>query len=106
MGILSLFSKNSSPPLTRLPDGCFTVDRNGQVLTSTLPQTFPPELLEKLTQLVLQTFRSARQARLAFHEIRVQFPALKITARELRGGAIVFLAPLSHAKPASAPNGA
>jgi hypothetical protein len=99
MGILNFFLKSSAPPLVKLTEGCFTVDRTGRVLTSTLPQTFPAEFMEKLTALVLQTFRSAKAASLIFSEIHVQYPALKITARELRGGAIVFIAPLASEKP-------
>jgi hypothetical protein len=42
---------------------------------------------------VLEGFRSARMANLPFTEIIIRYPNLKLTARELGGGAIVFLVP-------------
>lgn len=80
----------------RLSSGCFTVDRNGRLLVSTLPQTFSPELLKQITQTVLRAFHSAREARVVLNEIQAHYPALNITARELRGGAIVFIAPANE----------
>jgi len=38
-------------------------------------------------------FRQARKAQLPLAEMTIHFSSLKITARELRGGAIIFLAP-------------
>lgn len=78
----------------RLWPGCFTVDRLGQVIASTLPQGFPAPAIDKITRAVLPAFEAAREARLPLNEIQVHYPALKITARPLRGGAIVFVAPL------------
>jgi hypothetical protein len=42
---------------------------------------------------VLQTFREAKQANLNIHEFTINTIALNIKARELRGGAIIFLSP-------------
>jgi hypothetical protein len=41
----------------------------------------------------MTTFESARDAQLSLTELVVDFPAFKVTARQLRGGAIIFLAP-------------
>ncbi|MDB6122139.1 MAG: hypothetical protein JWQ71_1132 [Pedosphaera sp.] len=92
MGLLSLFAK---PPakLIPLPSGSFSVDREGRILISTLSHTFPEELVEEIATRVLATFRSAQAAKLPLSEIVIRYSSLKITARELRGGAIVFLAP-------------
>jgi hypothetical protein len=40
---------------------------------------------------VVETFRSSQAAQLPLEELVVHYPGLKITAREMRGGAIVFL---------------
>lgn len=97
MGFLNLFSKKpSAPGLVRLPTGSFTIDAEGKVVTSTLPQSFPPEYARTLGRQVLKAFRSGQQLDLPLQEISITFTALKITARELRGGAIVFLAPRIH----------
>ena len=94
MGLLSLFSK-ASPTLLRLPSGTFTVDRAGVVLIGTLPTSFPCELTQMIGQRVLETFRQAEEAQLPLSELTVNYPSLTITARELRGGAIIFLSPKS-----------
>jgi len=94
MGFLSLFTK-SAPTLLRLPAGSFTVDRDGTVLIGTLPSNFPDELTRDIGEQVLSVFREAAQAQLPLSELKVSYPSLRITARELRGGAIVFLSPKS-----------
>jgi hypothetical protein len=94
MGLLNLFSK-ASPTLLRLPSGSFTVDREGMVLVGTLPSNFPDELTHVIGQRVLETFRQAEKAQLPLSEVTVNYPSLTITARELRGGAIIFLSPKS-----------
>lgn len=92
MGFLNLFSRPAAQ-LVALPRGSFTVDRDGRVLVSTLPQAFPAALAEAIATHALMAFRSAQTAQLPLSEIIIRYPSLKVTARELRGGAIIFLAP-------------
>jgi len=92
MGLLTLFAK-SAPALMRLPSGSFSVDSKGTVLMGTLPSSFPAELVQDIAQQVLSAFREAVAAQLPLSELIIHYPSLKITARELRGGAIIFLAP-------------
>ena len=93
MGLLSRFAKPSTVTLMRLPSGCFTVDRTGRVLINTLPRSFPLSIVQEIGRLVLSTFRSAQEAHSPLSEFVADYSALKLTARELRGGAIVFLTP-------------
>ena len=94
MGLLSFFTKPArSFALTALPSGSFTVDREGRVMTTTLPASFPEEQLEEIAQHVLASFRAAKKAEMPLAEIIIHFATLKLLARELRGGAIVFLMP-------------
>ena len=93
MGLLSRFFKSEQPSLVHLPAGSFTVDKAGRVMTSTLPQSFPAERLKDIGDQVLAAFRSAERAQMPMTEIIIHFTALKILARELRGGAMVFLMP-------------
>ena len=93
MGLLTRFTKPAKITLMRLPSGSFTVDRTGRVLVNTLPQSFPAVLVKEIARLVLETFRAARGAQLPLSELNAEYSALKLTARELRGGAIVFLTP-------------
>jgi hypothetical protein len=94
MGFLKLFSKPASP-LLRLPSGSFTMDREGRMLVATLPSSFPAELIQLIGKHVLETFREAQAAQLPLSELVIRYSSLRISAREMRGGAIVFLAPQS-----------
>jgi len=94
MRFLKFFSK-SSPTLMKLPSGGFTVDRDGGILISTLPQTFPKSLVSDIARKVLKAFKTSQAAQLPLSELIVHYPSLKVTARELRGGAIIFLSPQS-----------
>jgi len=92
MGLLNLFAK-PMPKLMRLPSGSFSVDREGNVIIGTLPSSFPTDHVSDIAQSVLAAFREAADAHLPLSELIVSYPSLKITAREMRGGAIIFLAP-------------
>lgn len=98
MARLNLFAKRA-PTLLRLPEGSFTVDREGRVLVSTVPQHFPPALIEQLAGLVVTAFRQAEAARFPLDELILNYSSLKITARALRGGALVFLTPQTPITP-------
>lgn len=92
MGLLSIFAK-SATPLLPLPHGSFTVDPEGRVIASTLPQAYPVSFAEGIGRDVVAAFQSAQAAQTPLYEIIVRYANLKLTARELRGGAIVFLVP-------------
>jgi hypothetical protein len=100
MGLLTLFTKPAST-LHRLPSGSFTVTREGKVLIGTLPSTFPIGLVRDIADQVLGAFREADAAQLPLSVLTINYPSLKITAREMRGGAMVFLAPREPYAPAS-----
>lgn len=92
MGILKkLFGGKAS--VLQLPAGTVTVDRNGEIITSTVSSTFPEPLLQEIGRDVLDLFREARLGQMPLSEITLHFGSLRITARELRGGAIIFLFP-------------
>lgn len=95
MGLLSRLFKSSPSGLMQLPAGSFTLDREGAIMTSTLPQSFPSAHLQAIGSEVLAAFRKAKKAQMPMSEIIIQYAALKVLARELRGGAIVFLMPQS-----------
>jgi len=88
--ITSLFIKPKKTALVQIPSGSFTIDRKGQVIASTLPQSFQTHL-KAIGELVLASFRSSAQCDLQLAELTVVYSALKLVAREQRGGAIVFL---------------
>jgi hypothetical protein len=92
MGILTLFSK-PNPGVHRLPSGTLTVDRDGRILAGTVSSAYSAELLHEISRQVLRLFRESRQAQIPLSELTIHFASLQITAREMRGGAIIFLAP-------------
>lgn len=92
MGLLDLFKSRAESPAP-LPSGSFTVDRTGEILSSTIASSFPPQDLKQIGALVLKTFREAEKVELRFSEFAVTFGAMTLKARELRGGAIIFLSP-------------
>ena len=85
----------------RLPSGAFTVDAQGNLVSSTVPQWVPEALVVQIGRQILAVFKGAAGVRLPFSELRVRYAAFSITAREMRGGAIIFLSP----KPALPPPG-
>ena len=98
MGLLSLFAK-PAPTLLRLPSGSFTVGRDGRILSGTLPSSFPAHVVKQIARQVRAAFDEAETAQLPLAELVINYPSFKISARELRGGAIVFLAPKAPLSP-------
>ena len=81
------------PEVKRLPTGSFTVDAHGEVISSTVSQVFPRPWSGTSARELWHVFDGARRAQLPFSELVVQYASYKIVAREMRGGAIIFLSP-------------
>ena len=75
------------------------MDRYGRVVTGTLPSSFPASLVKDIARQVRATFVEAAAAQLPLAELIINYPSLKIAARELRGGAIIFLIPKAPSSP-------
>lgn len=93
MGLLKLFTRPRAS-VQLLPSGSMTLDRSGNILATTVSSSFSPELLGEIGSLITGLFKSAAAAQLPVNELRLQFASLHITARELRGGAVIFLSPI------------
>ncbi len=93
MGFLGLFSSRCSPDVQMLPSGSLTVDRDAQILASTVSSAVSEEVLHEIGSRVLQLFRQARNAQIPITQLTLNFASLQISARELRGGAMIFLTP-------------
>jgi hypothetical protein len=76
-----------------LPSGSLTVDRNGNTITTTISSAYPANLLKEIARDVLKLFQEARDSHMPLAEVSIHFASLRVTARELRGGAIIFLFP-------------
>ena len=103
MGILKPFTRTLKPLRPeRLPSGCYTIHRGGELVASTLPSTFSREAMLEVGRVVIEAFHSAQKTNLPLTDLHLKFSGLTITARELRGGALIFLEPatlhLPHAQ--------
>jgi hypothetical protein len=97
--LLRLFRSRAA--VQQLPAGSVAVDRNGHVVTYTVSSAYPKEMLRDIGQEVLALFREARAAQMPLAEVSIHFASLHITARELRGGAIIFLFPQAAFSPST-----
>jgi hypothetical protein len=105
MGLLKWFSSSRPTTVHKLPSGSFTVDRHGNVMTGTVSADFPASLLRDLAKEILSIFREARAAQMPLAEVSLDFAGLQISARDMQGGAIIFLSPknpLATTSPAGA----
>jgi hypothetical protein len=101
MGFLKKIKRlfRSRAGVRQLPLGSLTVDRDGHVVTTTVSSAYPKALLREIGRDVLVLFREARTAQMPLAEVSIHFGSLRITARELRGGAIIFLFPQTALSP-------
>ena len=91
MGFLTRLTSKSA--LHRLPTGAFTIDADGEVVSSTVPQWVADSQLREIGQHVSAIFKAAAAAHLQFSEMKAQDEAFRLTARAMRGGAVIFLSP-------------
>lgn len=94
MGILKPFTRTLKPLRPeRLPSGCYTLHRGGELVASTLPSSFSREAMLEVGRVVIEAFHSAQKTNLPLTDLHLKFSGLTITARELRGGALIFFEP-------------
>ena len=64
------------------------------MVSSTVPQWVPEAAwCAQIGWQILAVFKGAAAVRLPFSELRVHYKTFNVTAREMRGGAIIFLSP-------------
>ncbi|HEY3932649.1 MAG TPA: hypothetical protein VGM58_09810 [Verrucomicrobiae bacterium] len=98
MGFLKkLFGSRAA--IQQLPTGSITMDRDGQIVTSTVSSAYPRALLQAIGRDVLRLFREARSTEMPLTELDIHFASLRITARELRGGTLIFIFPQTTLAP-------
>jgi len=91
----------SRAAVTQLPSGSITVDRTGKIVSSTVSSGYPADLLHAVAKEVLALLREAHASQMPLAEVSIHFASLRVTARELRGGAIIFLFPQTALSPFS-----
>ena len=95
MGFVKKISQRfrSRAGVQQLPAGSMTVDRDGLIIVTTVSSAYPKAMLHEIGRGVVALFQEARAAQMTLAEVSLHFGSLRITARELRGGAIIFLFP-------------
>jgi len=83
MGFLKKIFAGRHAAVQQLPAGTITVNRDGQVVTSTVSSAYPKKLLQDIGRDVLALFSEARVAQMPLAEVSLHFGSLRITAREL-----------------------
>jgi hypothetical protein len=90
------FSTSRTMGPARFPRGSYTVSSQGKVVISTLPGDFPKERMLEISKVVLSTLASARAMGTPFIELAADYAGLEIRARDLAGGAIIFVTPQEY----------
>jgi len=80
----------------RFPRGSYTVSSDGGIVVSTLPGSFPRDRMEAIARVMLSALGSARELGAPFTELAADFAGLEIRARDLAGGAIIFVTPQEY----------
>jgi hypothetical protein len=94
MGVLNPFHRTAIPiEAGRMPSGCFAVHREGGIICSTLPHWFPKATMTEIARVVTASFRIAAETNVTLAEMFIRYRGLTVIARDLRGGALIFLTP-------------
>jgi hypothetical protein len=93
---MSAFFKSKTLSPERFPRGSYTVSATGEIVVSTLPGSFPKDRMLAIGKVVLSALGSARKLQMPFTELAADFAGLEIRARDLAGGAIIFITPQEY----------
>jgi hypothetical protein len=90
------FSKPKAIGPAHFPRGSYTISSAGKIVVSTLPSSFSRERMLEIGKVILSTLASAREMGTPFTELAADFAGLEIRARDLSGGAIIFVTPQEY----------
>jgi hypothetical protein len=93
---MNTFLKTKTVGPARFPRGSYTVSSAGNIVVSTLPGSFPRERMQAIGKVMLSALGSARELGTPFSELAADFAGLEIRARDLSGGAIIFITPQEY----------
>jgi len=94
MGFLNLFSKSTPGAAVEGPlTGSLAVDRAGKIVATTLSSQLAPALLTQIGRTALHAFAAARRIQTPLTELVTSYGENRVTAIELRGGALIFINP-------------
>jgi hypothetical protein len=88
--------KNKPMGPARFPRGSYTISSSGNIVVSTLPGTFSKDRMLAIGRVVLTALNSARELGNPFTELAADYAGVEIRARDLAGGAIIFITPQEY----------
>ena len=80
----------------RFPRGSYTISSAGSIVVSTLPGSFPKDRMLAIGRAVLSALSTARELGTPFMELAADYAGVEIRARDLSGGAIIFITPQEY----------
>lgn len=99
MGVLDKLLRRTPLVPKKIPAGSFVISRSGRVLVSTFPQKVPQSVLVAVGGVVLRAFSKGEEMGMRLDHLEALYGAMRITARRLHSGALVFLLPQSPFEP-------
>lgn len=91
--VTQIFIKPSKVALVQVPTGSFRMDCSGHVVTSTLPASFAAAHAGAIGAEVANAFLCAEHAQVALSQLTIEYAAVKLLARKMPHGLMIFLAP-------------
>jgi hypothetical protein len=88
--------RNKTVKPTRFPRGSYTISSAGRIVVSTLPGSFPKERMLMIGRTVLSALNAARELGTPFTELAADYAGVEVRARDLSGGAIIFITPQEY----------
>jgi chemotaxis response regulator CheB len=98
MGFLTSWFR-SAKPLLQLHSGSFSMDRTGRILATTLPSSFPRNLVQTIGQCVALTFEEAQNAQLPLKNSSFIIPGSRSPPVKCAAGPSYFLSTPNSAEP-------
>ncbi len=77
-----------------IPRGAFTYDSEGDILIGSVPTAWLEEFGPYLVKAFRKAFSSAEEKGLPLTEIALHYGGARLTAKDLRGGGIVYVFPV------------
>ena len=88
--------RNKTVGPARFPRGSYTISPVGSIVVSTLPGSFPRDRMAAIGRVVLTALQSARELGTPLTELAADYAGVEIRARDLSGGAIIFITPQEY----------
>lgn len=91
---MRLFRSRSETRAFDIPQGAFTYDSAGSILVGSVPMAWLDEFGPYLVKTFRKAFAAAEEKGLPLTEIALHYGGARLTAKDLRGGGIIYIFPV------------